>query len=58
MKLYGVVEGRLVQASVDGGERVWLRVGDSVGAYVLAAIGKDKISLVCGDTRMEVFNGQ
>ena len=58
VKLYGVVEGRLVQASIDGGERAWLRVGDSAGNYKVARIGKDNAVLVCGGARMEVYNGR
>ena len=58
IKLYGVVEGRLVQASIDGGERAWLRMGDSAGNYKVADIGKDNAVLVCGENRVEVYNGR
>lgn len=58
IKLYGVVEGRLVQASVDGGERVWLRMGDFIGGYELESIGKDYGVFACGETRVEVRNGR
>lgn len=58
IKLYGVVEGRLVQASIDGGERAWLRMGDSAGNYKVADIGKDNAVFVCGENRMEVYNGR
>ena len=58
IKLYGVVEGRLVQASADGGERVWLRIGDFIGGYELESIGKDYGVFACGETRMEVRNGR
>lgn len=58
IKLYGVVEGRLVQASIDGGERAWLRMGDSAGNYKVADIGKDNAVFACGETRVEVHNGQ
>lgn len=58
IRLYGVVEGRLVQASVDGGERAWLRVGDSAGSYKVAGIGRDNAVFVCGETRVEVLNGR
>ena len=57
VKLFGVVEGHLVQASIDGGERMWLRIGDSIGGYVLESIGKDYGVLACGENRMEVRNG-
>ena len=58
IRLYGVVEGRLVQASVDGGERAWLRMGDSTGNFKVAGIGKDNAVFVCGETRVEVYNGR
>jgi hypothetical protein len=58
IKLFGVVEGRLLQASIDGGERAWLRMGDSAGNYKVADIGKDNAVLVCGDNRVEVYNGR
>ena len=58
IKLYGVVEGRLVQASIDGGERAWLRMGDSAGNFKVAGIGKDNAVFACGETRVEVHNGQ
>ena len=58
IKLYGVVEGRLVQASIDGGERAWLRMGDSAGNYKVTDIGKDNAVFACGETRVEVYNGR
>ena len=55
--LQGVVEGRLFQASVDGGTRGWFRAGDSIGNYAVVSIGKDRAFLECGGKKTEVRNG-
>lgn len=57
VRISGVVEGRLFLADVDGRNAEFL-LGDSVGIYRVASIGRSSVTLVCGDVSREVRNGE
>ena len=57
ISIQGTVEGKLAQARKAGGEIRWLGIGDSVGAYAVASIGRDRVRLVCNGSPLELLNG-
>ena len=56
MKLRSIVKGVVIQAVVDGSLR-WLRLGDSVGVFVVKSIGRDRVQLEGGGRTVEVSHG-
>lgn len=57
ISIQGTIDGKLAQAREAGGEIRWLGIGDSVGAYAVASIGRDRVHLVCNGTPLELLNG-
>ena len=57
ISIQGTIDGKLAQAREAGGEIRWLGIGDSVGAYAVASIGRDRVRLVCNGSPLELLNG-
>jgi hypothetical protein len=57
ISIQGTIDGKLAQAREAGGEIRWLGIGDSVGAYAVASIGRDRVHLVCKSALLELLNG-
>ena len=57
ISIQGTIDGKLARAREAGGEIRWLGIGDSVGAYAVASIGRDRVRLVCNGSPLELLNG-
>ena len=57
LKLRSVVQGVLFQGDVEG-TLGWYRPGDSVGAFIVDSVGRDRVVLVCGGERVVFAHGE
>lgn len=57
LKLRSVVQGVLFQGDVEG-TLGWYRPGDSIGAFVVDSVGRDRVVLVCGGERVVFAHGE